>query len=131
MRRLPHAKNAMETPFPDPAALPDADVRDAFMVFPAALALLSHVQRHFADEEAILEELCYQDLPGHRHAHTGLVRRAGVLYDRVLSGEASLGSMVEFLAQDVVARHLIAVDRAFFRLFRVGSGPLYATHGPA
>jgi diguanylate cyclase (GGDEF)-like protein/hemerythrin-like metal-binding protein len=79
--------------------------------------LIAHVQRHFADEEAILERLHYDHLIEHRRAHAGLLRRAGALRERVLSGAAHLGEVVEFLAQDVVARHLIAVDRAFFHLF--------------
>ena len=35
----------------------------------------------------------------------------------VRTGEAGVGAVVEFLAQDVVARHLMMVDRAFFPLF--------------
>jgi len=80
-------------------------------------ALLAHVQQHFSDEEAILERLHYADLEPHRRAHRGLLRRAGYLKERALAGEASLGSVVEFVAQDVVARHLLTVDRAFFPLF--------------
>ncbi|HEX4943466.1 MAG TPA: bacteriohemerythrin [Usitatibacteraceae bacterium] len=79
--------------------------------------LLAHVQRHFADEEAILARCHYADLEQHKAAHKGLLRRAGYLKERAEAGEASLGSVVEFLAQDVVARHLMTVDRAFFPLF--------------
>jgi diguanylate cyclase (GGDEF)-like protein/hemerythrin-like metal-binding protein len=80
-------------------------------------ALLTHVAKHFADEEAILAEHRYADLEQHKRAHAGLLRRADYLKVRVESGQADLGSVVEFLAQDVVARHLLAVDRAFFPLF--------------
>lgn len=80
--------------------------------------LLVHVQRHFADEEAILERLHYAQLEAHRRAHTGLLRRGLALAARLEAGEASVGAIVEFLAHDVVARHLMAVDRAFFPLFR-------------
>ncbi len=80
-------------------------------------ALLTHVQQHFADEEAILERLNYDHLTEHRRAHAGLLKRARALKARVDAGKAHLGAVVEFLAQDVVARHLIAADRAFFPLF--------------
>ena len=36
------------------------------------------------------------------------------------TGQASPGSIVEFLAQDLVARHLRIVDRGFFALFDRG-----------
>jgi diguanylate cyclase (GGDEF)-like protein/hemerythrin-like metal-binding protein len=79
--------------------------------------LIAHVQRHFADEEAILARLHYADLEPHKRSHAGLLRRAAFLRERAQAGEATLGAVVEFLAQDVVARHLMAVDRAFFPLF--------------
>lgn len=86
--------------------------------------LLAHVQRHFADEEAILERLHYDGLPEHRRAHAGLVRRAMEMAERLKTGQGGVGAIVEFLAQDVVARHLLMVDRAFFPLFsRVPSPP--------
>jgi hypothetical protein len=47
-----------------------------------------------------------------------LVRRAIRLAGRLGEGESSLGAVVEFPAQGVVARHLMVVDRAFFPLFR-------------
>ena len=78
---------------------------------------LAHVQRHFADEEAILARLHYDSLDEHRRAHAGLIRRALAMLARLDAGELSLGAIVEFLAQDVVARHILHVDRAFFPLF--------------
>jgi len=79
--------------------------------------LLDHVQRHFTDEEAILAQLHYADLEQHKRSHAGLLRRPSFLKERAEAGEATLGAVVEFLAQDVVARHLMTVDRAFFPLF--------------
>jgi len=91
--------------------------------------LVVHVRRHFADEEAILGRLGYAELEPHRRAHEGLLRRAGWLRERAQAGEATLGAVVEFLAQDVVARHLLTVDRAFFPLF--GKGPAGSRKGAA
>ncbi|MCC7198383.1 MAG: bacteriohemerythrin [Gammaproteobacteria bacterium] len=80
-------------------------------------ALLEHVGHHFADEEALLEEAQYDHLEGHRRAHAGLVRRALELKRLLHAGRASLGVVVEYLVQEVVAHHLMVVDRAFFPLF--------------
>ncbi|MBX3717171.1 MAG: diguanylate cyclase [Burkholderiales bacterium] len=91
-------------------------------VLAALDGLIAHVARHFADEEAILARLRYGDLEPHRRAHEGLVRRALWLRERVGSGEAGMGALVEFLAQDVVARHMLTMDRAFFPLFERRAG---------
>jgi len=81
--------------------------------------LLTHVAQHFANEEAILERLQYAALPEHRRAHAWLLKRAGYMKDLLeQGGDGSLGALVEFLAQDVVARHLMVVDRAFLPLFQ-------------
>ena len=98
-------------------ALIDAAVQKPAAVAAELDALLEHVRLHFADEEGILARMGYAQLAEHRRAHAGLLRRAAMLQDEVRSGKARLGAVVEFLAQDVVARHLIAVDRAFFPLF--------------
>lgn len=82
--------------------------------------VIDHVRMHFADEEALLERLGYAGLPEHRRIHAGLLRRAANLKARVESGQAKLGAVVEFLALDVVVRHLTSADRAFFPLFRTG-----------
>lgn len=84
--------------------------------------LLAHVAQHFRDEEAILERLDYAQLTNHRRAHAGLLRRAATLKARVEAGRAGLGAIVEFLSQDVVAKHMLTVDRAFFPLFADNAG---------
>ena len=52
-------------------------------------------------------------------AAAGALQRtqAGSASHLLVAGEAGVGAVVEFLAQDVVARHLMMVDRAFFPLF--------------
>ncbi len=90
--------------------------------FLAALgALIEHVARHFADEEAILASVRYGDLEPHRRAHEGLVRRALWLQESAKAGKGNFGAVVEFLAQDVVARHMLTMDRAFYPLFAKGA----------
>lgn len=79
--------------------------------------LLEHVEKHFKEEEETLERLRYPELEEHRRAHQGLLRRAYKMRDMLRTGHVTLGSIVEFLVEDVVARHLLGVDRAFYPLF--------------
>lgn len=88
---------------------------------PALESLIDHVARHFSHEETLLEQHGYARLPAHRRAHAGLLGRANELKAAVANGQASLGSMVEFLAKDVVARHLFGADRDFFPLYKSGA----------
>jgi hemerythrin len=87
--------------------------------FRAALnKLMAHIARHFADEEALLAQHGYQDLERHRRAHAALLARAGQLEAAVAAGQTTLGDLVEFLANTVVARHLFNADQKFFPLFK-------------
>lgn len=79
--------------------------------------LLAHVARHFADEEVILKSMRYAKLEAHQRAHARLLARAKQLKAKADAGNITLGEVVEFLAHDVVARHLLTADREFFPLF--------------
>lgn len=87
----------------------------------ALAALLRHLQHHFEHEEAILAEHRYARLPEHRQAHASLLRKAGELRDAAAAGTASFGALVDFLTNDVVARHLFTADRDYFPLFQAGA----------
>ena len=87
--------------------------------FSAALEkLLANIVRHFADEEALLAQHGYQDLEAHRLAHANLLARGAELKASVAAGKTTLGDLVEFLANRVVAQHLFKEDRKFFPLFK-------------
>lgn len=88
-------------------------------LFDTALTrLLEHIKRHFADEEALLEQHGYVHLAGHRRAHAHLLKQALELKTAVEQGQFSLGKLVDLLATEIVARHLFTADRDFFSLFR-------------
>ena len=87
--------------------------------FSAALdKLMAHIVQHFADEEVLLARHGYKDLESHRLAHAALLARAGELKAAVAAGKITLGDLVEFLANTVVAKHMFCVDRKFFSVFR-------------
>jgi diguanylate cyclase (GGDEF)-like protein/hemerythrin-like metal-binding protein len=88
--------------------------------------LLAHIARHFADEEALLARHGYEHLESHRRAHAALLARAGELKTAAAAGKTTLGDLVDFLANTVVAQHLFKVDRDFYPLFNKGTA-----HGKA
>jgi len=96
---------------------------------PALDRLIDHVRRHFSDEEAILAEHAYPRLEAHRAAHAGLLAKAAELRARMEQDAASLGAIVEFLARDVVARHLFTADRDFFPLLAARAADTAAGNG--
>jgi len=101
-------------------ALFDASFNSAS--FPQAFSealekLLAHIVQHFSDEEALLARQRYQHLEAHRLAHAALLARAGELKSAATAGKTTLGDLVDFLANTVVAQHLFKADRDYFPLF--------------
>jgi hemerythrin len=86
--------------------------------------LLAHVVKHFADEEAILAQHHYADLHIQVRAHKMLVEHALLLRDAVAAGGVTIGELVDFLADEVVARHMLQLDRMFYPLFQTASPSL-------
>ncbi len=79
--------------------------------------LLAHVEQHFTDEERVLHDHAYEALAEHCDSHRELIRNALALRRRGDEKTASMGELVDFLARDVVARHMLQEDRKFFGLF--------------
>jgi diguanylate cyclase (GGDEF)-like protein/hemerythrin-like metal-binding protein len=79
--------------------------------------LLVHVVQHFADEEAILAQHHYAGLEVQAQAHKRLIARALQLRDAAAAGGVTIGELVDFLADEVVARHMLKTDREFYPLF--------------
>jgi hemerythrin-like metal-binding protein len=80
--------------------------------------LLAHAVRHFEDEEALLAQYGYAELDAHVHAHKMLVERALQFRDAAATGGIAIGETVGFLANEVVARHVVEADRQFYPLFK-------------
>ena len=79
-------------------------------------ALLAAVTQHFHDEEKILSELEFAGLADHAKKHVDLVDQALELERSFEAGTLSVGSLLQFLAHDVVATHMLKADREFFHL---------------
>jgi hemerythrin-like metal-binding protein len=78
--------------------------------------LLEHVTQHFVDEEAWLATRRYAMLQAHRAAHASLLFRATQLRARVGLKSSDVGEFVSFLANEVVAKHMLAADRDYYSL---------------
>ena len=76
--------------------------------------LLADVVQHFKDEESILAGLAYPKLAEHATIHAKLVAKALELAEAFKAGTLSVGSLFQFLAYDVVNRHMLGADREYF-----------------
>lgn len=76
--------------------------------------LIASVSRHFSNEEAVLGRYHYAGLEDHVLKHQRLVGRALELRSMAACGELALGDLVTFLAQEVVAKHMLKEDAKFF-----------------
>ena len=82
----------------------------------AFAALLKHVVEHFEHEESLLAALGYEQLEVHAALHRALIEQALALQQRCKVHGASIGELVEFLVEQVVAGHILREDRKFFPL---------------
>ena len=80
--------------------------------------LLLHVVHHFASEEVILAQNNYADFDSHVRAHNALIEHALQLRDRATAGNLTIGDLVNFIANEVVAQHMLKIDRKFYSLFK-------------
>jgi diguanylate cyclase (GGDEF)-like protein/hemerythrin-like metal-binding protein/PAS domain S-box-containing protein len=78
--------------------------------------LLTGVAHHFEEEERILAELAYPELRAHAAEHRKLLTKGHELAQAFRDGTLSLGQLFQFLAYDVVTRHMLGADRDYFPL---------------
>ena len=76
--------------------------------------LLGDVVQHFQDEEVILSELAYPRLADHVNEHARLVSKALELAEAFKADTLSVGTLFQFLAYEVVTRHMLGADREYF-----------------
>jgi len=80
-------------------------------------SLLRNAAQHFKDEEAIITAAGYPGASDHAAIHRELLEKAARLVASFHAGTLSIGELFEFLAHDVIARHILRSDREFFHLF--------------
>jgi diguanylate cyclase (GGDEF)-like protein/hemerythrin-like metal-binding protein/PAS domain S-box-containing protein len=77
-------------------------------------ALGDDIVQHFRDEEAVLAECGFPGAAAHSAIHRELVDRVVAVVDRHRAGHVDIGELFQFLAVDVIARHMLRDDREFF-----------------
>lgn len=85
--------------------------------------IVTAVQKHFQHEEEVLRDLGYPSIEQHARAHRELLAKADQLRRKAEDNELSLGQLLEYLAIDVIARHLLESDREYFPCIRTRSSP--------
>lgn len=76
--------------------------------------LVKTVVQHFKDEEAIFTAAGFPGAENHAAIHRKLVDNAVILVTRFHEGKLAIGELFQFLAHDVVAKHMLGADREFF-----------------
>lgn len=79
--------------------------------------LLARAAAHFAQEEALLQAAGYTNLERHAAIHRQLADKAAHLVTEFKAGRADIGTVFQFLAQDLIVNHMLGADRDFFPLF--------------
>jgi len=92
--------------------------REASRVDTIVDTLTADVLQHFADEEAVIRAAGYPGAAEHVVLHRQLVTQARRLLDDYRAGKQGVGDVFQFLAYDVVTRHMLGADREFFPFVR-------------
>ncbi|WP_184415111.1 diguanylate cyclase domain-containing protein [Rhodocyclus tenuis] len=78
-------------------------------------ALLESAARHFADEEAIIAAAGFPGAEEHAALHRQFLEGSSRLVDSFRAGKLGLGELFQYLAHEVIARHMFQADREFFK----------------
>jgi len=77
-------------------------------------AVIRDIEQHFADEESILESAGFPAAAEHAATHRQLVASAKALADHFHAGNLTPGEIFQFLAHELIARHLLGADRLYY-----------------
>lgn len=84
--------------------------------------LLADVLQHFADEEAVMAAAGFPGIEEHILLHRQLIDQAQQVVAQYRAGDQSVGNVFQFLAYDVVTRHMLGADRQFFPFLDANDG---------
>ncbi|MBP9806294.1 MAG: diguanylate cyclase [Candidatus Accumulibacter sp.] len=81
-------------------------------------SLMDDVVQHFRDEEAVIGTAGFPAAVEHIVLHRELVDKASRLVDDYRAGKQGIGDVFQFLAYDLVTKHMLGADRQFFAYVR-------------
>ncbi|NGX15863.1 diguanylate cyclase [Wenzhouxiangella sp. XN24] len=76
--------------------------------------LIADVVQHFKDEEEFLASIGFVELEEHAEEHGRLLDKAQRLSAAFHEDSLGVGELFQFLAYDVVTRHILGADRQYF-----------------
>ncbi len=76
--------------------------------------ILADAKRHFQDEEVIMHDKAYPELPQHAEIHRRLLLKAEEVRQNLKSGHAGPLDAYTFLMSELLVGHFITVDTRFF-----------------
>ena len=74
---------------------------------------MDDVVQHFRDEEAVIGTAGFPAAVEHIVLHHELVDKASRLVDDYHAGKQGIGDVFQFLAYDLVTKHMLGADRQF------------------
>lgn len=72
--------------------------------------MAAHLADHFHTEEAVLAKVDDANIAEHKEQHQALLDKSAILFARYRQGELDNRELVTFLANDVIARHILKED---------------------
>lgn len=77
-------------------------------------SLLRDVVQHFKDEEEVFTRAGFPGAAEHATIHRQLIESAAALANRFYAGSLNIGELFQFFALDLVSKHMLEADRAYF-----------------
>jgi len=81
-------------------------------------ALILQVIRHFENEEVILNKVGFPRKDEHATIHAQLIEQANGMVKRFQDESLVVGELFQFLARELIAKHMLQEDRKFFAFFK-------------
>ena len=85
--------------------------------------LLADVGQHFREEEAIFVAAGFPGAAAHKFLHQQLIAQALSMGADYRAGKHAVGDVFQFLAHEVITKHMLGADRLFFDHIRRGAPP--------
>ena len=76
--------------------------------------IVSHIVKHFENEEAVLNRLAYPELLEHIKSHKELIEEIGIIIEDYLNGKSNITDLISFLVGKVVIGHMLMLDTRFY-----------------
>lgn len=76
--------------------------------------LLTHVEKHFDEEEEVLRAIGYPSATFHERYHKHLLQKGTQMRQRLAEGQFVKADMIMFLVDEIIVGHLITEDAKFF-----------------